>query len=117
MNPWAFPPKCAACNDATWVAADHNRRRSNMKACPICSDPVVKDKLTGEWLRRYSPTPTIRVGDLDENETKRLNLFKQEGYSEWDGLRWIEGSRYDPLYDEEFLKEAREEFRKWRGRV
>lgn len=66
--------------------------------------------------RDRAEKPSITSADLTDEE--------KEIFSEWviqhphvhklTLLTWIEGRRYDPAKDEEFLKEARKRFKKWK---
>lgn len=88
------------------------------KKCPECSgwSDEVRADLLKEATRRAAEKPSITMADLTDEE-KAL-------FAEWvvmhprvhklTLLTWIEGRRYDPSKDEEFLVEARKRFKKWK---
>lgn len=67
-----------------------------------------------EVSRLRANPPVLKLADLTEKEAALYRDWRAEGYHEFDCLRWIEGQRYEPIRDAEFLKDAREQFRKWR---
>ena len=128
-NPWAAKPICSVCNDIRRIAPDRFARESI--PCPTCGCTCERPP-KGQRLvcscdggrrhadlihkRQMDTYPVLKMSDLTEEEVKIVNDWKAQRHHELDCLRWIEGRRYDPTKDEEFLKEAREEFRKWRTR-
>lgn len=127
MNPFAAPPICDICNDNRAV---ENKYGTAVK-CHRCGctdpDPEEGQKRTKDcngcrWiaarrLDRLKAAPAaIRYGDLTEAERKIFDSWRAAGHHEMDCLRWIEGQRYDPSKDPEFLAVARPAFKEWKHR-
>ena len=88
---------CESCQDTRAAAA----RDGSRVPCPVCGT----DEQRRELFRRRSNFPTLRLDDLDETEKGMVHEWRLRGFHELDCLRWIEGKRYEPSKDPEFLRE------------
>lgn len=120
-NKWARKPACSTCNDIRRITKRVAAREADVTPCPTCgnlnSDEYERFRRDA-WARDSKP-PEITLLDLTADELLTFRRWQAEhpSVSKMTLLSWIEGGRYDPSKDEEFLAEAREEFRKWRARV
>lgn len=86
--------------------------------CPDCSsltDGERSERLRAATAER-TPKPEIREGDLTSQEREeyhRLRVCHPEAHP-LTVLAWIEGRRYDPRDDAEFLALCDRRLRKWR---
>ena len=125
MNPYAAPPLCDICLDSREVQTKHHGTEKCQRCGCTDPDPEKGHRRTKDcggcrWRRaayidRLKAHPSdVRPADLTEKEMALWDRWSAEGYNPLDGLRWVEGQRYDPSKDEEFLTDAREKFRQWR---
>lgn len=129
INPFARPPACPVCDDTRMVTSSVRAREADVSPCPRCgADPHPREPESKESRERYdhfvrtrfietSVAPAISQLDLTPEEFKTYQRLRDE-HPEASGttvLSWIEGQRYDPSKDEEFMRDAREHFRKWRA--
>ena len=117
-NPFARPPACPLCNDTRQLTKHVSARQADVVPCDKCGamDADEYDRFRRDaWLASQKP-PEISQLDLTDEERLVFQRMKQEHptASPATRLSWIEGQRYDPAKDEEFLNQARDEFRKWR---
>lgn len=94
--------------------------KTDLVPCDACGTltPDEYDRFTRDaWIKNTKP-PGICELDLTNAELDIYKRMKQQNphASKTTVLSWIEGQRYDPAKDEEFLKEAREKFKEWRAR-
>lgn len=85
--------------------------------CPECScwPPDKRAEMARYATKAIAEKPSITEADLSDSEK---DLFAQwtldfPHVHRLTLLTWIEGRRYDPLKDEEFLAEARKRYKKW----
>ena len=104
---------CRTCNDFGWVTDGYKDEK-----CPECSvwNEDKRVEMLKQAIRRSAEKPSITTADLsdDERATLREWTLKHPEASELTMLTWIEGRRYDPARDQEFLVEARKAFKKWK---
>lgn len=118
MNPFSLPPACSACNDTRLIARYPTARKDDLLPCERCG-LLVTDEYErfrrDAWSRSHS-APTICELDLTPEEFVIYERMRAEhpNVSKLTVLSWTEGQRYDPSKDQEFLNQARDEFRKWR---
>lgn len=121
MNPFALPFACPTCNDTRTITRRIEAHRPNdLIPCPKCGqmedeeyDRFRKDA----WLAAH-PRPTITELDMSLDELAVMKRMRADypKVSKLTVLSWMEGQRYQPAKDEEFLAEAREKFKEWRNR-
>jgi hypothetical protein len=95
-------------------------RKDDLVPCDRCG--LIEREEYSRWKREKlkalaKPTGICEL-DLDEKElaTYRLMRVNSPHEDKQTVLSWIEGQRYDPSKDPEFVKDAREKFRAWRSR-
>lgn len=85
--------------------------------CPECSTwpPEKRIDLLREATRRDAQKPSITESDLSDSEKELMAKWSDAhpNVHKLTLLTWIEGRRYDPKEDPEFLAEARKAFKKW----
>ena len=117
-NFFARPPACADCNDIRRITKRVAAREADVIPCPTCGNlnGDEYEKFRRDAWARDNKQPEIHLLDLTDDEMATFKRMQAENpnASKTTILSWIEGARYDPSKDEEFLKEAREGFRKWR---
>lgn len=102
LNNWPVPA-CSVCDDLQRVRT--NNYHSGSSACPACSDPGKRaDMEVKAFQKNYAP-PGIDVNDLQPKEYEFYAAMVAQGVNGLQALRWIEGQRYEPIGDAEFLKE------------
>jgi hypothetical protein len=102
-NPWAeIGLGCTRCHGLGRIAGGANAYDS--QPCPNCSSPTDSYTIAAENRRRT--LPTLRLEDLTDEERSLMREWRARGYHELNGLRWIEGRRYDPSKDADFLKDV-----------
>jgi hypothetical protein len=71
-----------------------------------------------KWLDNQKP-PDLTEIDLTPSEFKVFKKMREENpkVSKLTLLSWLEGQRYDPSKDPDFLQDARQKFRDWKHRV
>jgi hypothetical protein len=103
---------CRTCGDHKRVQAVHESI-----PCPECKDwPKEKrDDLMRAATRAHAEKPSISETDLSDQEAALVAEWGvlHPGVHRLTLLTWIEGRRYDPAKDPEFLAEARKRFKKW----
>jgi hypothetical protein len=120
-NPFAAPPACPTCGDTRTVTSRVEARENDRRKCPACgnyNDDEYERFRTTAWLRRHKP-PEICELDLTMDELKIFKMMRENNptASKTTVLMWMDGQRYDPSKDPEFLAIAREEFKTWRARA
>lgn len=119
MNPYAIPPACPKCNDTRTLTKYTSARPKELVPCPDCGSltPEEYDRFRKDAWTKRQPQVGICELDLTPEEFKTYTRLRAENpdVSKLTVLGWIESDRYDPAKDPEFLKEAREEFRKWQA--
>ena len=121
MNPFARPYACPVCRDSRMRTRSSRASKTDLVACDVCGlmNTEEYEKFRRDaWIRDHKP-PTICELDLTPAE---LTVYKQmrmthPKVSKTTVLSWMEGQRYDPSKDEEFLAEAREKFKAVEGTV
>jgi hypothetical protein len=106
---------CGFCQDFRRVASppgtvDANGAPIRTIPCPYCGT----DEQRREKFKQSKSMPEIRVSDLTEDEMATFRQWRGAGHHELDCLRWIEGSRYKPEEDKDFLKECFFKLAEWR---
>lgn len=103
---------CNTCRDFKRVSNGHKD-----VPCHECNGwPQEKrEELLRVATRDRAEKPTIRMADLTAEERDIVAGWRiaHPHVHELTLLTWIEGRRYDPEKDQEFLVEARKRFRKW----
>ena len=86
--------------------------------CPECSawPPDKKHELLRAATRQTAEKPEISMADLTPDERALMAewVVAHPHVHELTLLTWIEGRRYDPSKDPDFLSVARKKFKKWR---
>lgn len=106
---------CGSCEDFRVIAAPPGLKDSDEKPirsvpCPYCgTDEKRRDLFTKRAL-----IPEIRVSDLTEEEQELFRDWRIRGHHELDCLRWIEGRRYVPEKDPEFMADCNKRLAEWR---
>lgn len=113
-NPYRKEPFCLTCGDIETVTKRDTARPKDLSSCPFCGTPDKLDALKRERRKLIEPLPTLRVAELTEEEAAIFREWRVSAHHELDCLRWIEGRRYDPENDPEFLNQSRKELAKWR---
>lgn len=103
---------CRTCFDHGWLA----NGRASVK-CPECSgwdEYKRKAAFMAETARR-GEKPTISAADLTQEEKDLVAMWEIDHphTNRLTLLTWIEGRRYDPSKDADFIAEARKKFKKW----
>lgn len=103
---------CRTCHDYKRV---HTQKESI--ECPECKgwDADKRNDLLRQATKARAEKPSIRMSDLSDEERALVAQWRVEHprVHELTLLTWIEGRRYDPAKDPEFLAEARKRFKKW----
>jgi hypothetical protein len=103
---------CRTCHDFKRVYAD----RATVE-CPECKawPQEKREDLLRNATRERAEKPSIRASDLTDEERAIVAQWRIDHplVHELTLLTWIEGRRYDPEKDPEFLAEARKRFKKW----
>lgn len=85
--------------------------------CPECSQWTDDQRATirRSATRDRAEKPAIHAEDLTQEERDLVAQWRIDYplVHELTLLTWIEGRRYDPAKDEEFLAIARKQFKKW----
>ena len=119
-NPFARPSACGICDDIRSVTSRVAAREADITPCPTCGNLNTDEyeKFRRDAWVRDNKAPEIHLLDLTDAEVVMFNRMRAENpnASKTTILSWVEGQRYDPSKNEEFLGKAREEFRKWRER-
>lgn len=120
MNPYARPYACPTCQDCRVVTRWPSARDKDLVRCQKCgllNDEEYERFRRDAWVRDHTP-PEICQLDLAPEEFKTYERMRAEhpNASKLTLLSWIEGQRYDPAKDPEFLAEARVKFREWKNR-
>lgn len=120
MNPFAVPYACPKCKDFRYLARYASARQGDLVKCDKCglmeSDEYEAFKRDA-WKANHRQ-PEICELDLTPDEFKVYEAARAQypQVSKTTVLSWMEGQRYDPSKDQEFLAEAREKFKPWRAR-
>lgn len=103
---------CRTCRDHGWVAAG----KKDIK-CPECQswDDEQREAIRRAATRDRAEKPAIGLADLTAEERALVAQWRIDHprVHELTLLTWIEGRRYDPEKDPEFMAEARKRFKKW----
>lgn len=103
---------CRVCHDFKRVYAGKKD-----VPCPECSswNAEQRDAIRRSATRDRAEKPSIRMGDLTAEERAVVAQWRIDHphAHELTLLTWIEGRRYDPEADPEFMIEARKRFKKW----
>jgi len=103
---------CRKCSDYKRVYADRE-----CVPCPDCAgwDVETRLKILKDATRAGAEKPSIRMVDLSDEEKVLMAKWAVEhpNVHELTLLTWVEGRRYDPAKDPEFLTDARKAYRKW----
>lgn len=103
---------CRTCHDFKRVHAGNRDVE-----CPECAgwDAEKRDHLLRQATKERAEKPSIRMADLSDDERALVAAWRLEhpNVHELTLLTWVEGRRYDPEKDPEFLAEARKRFKKW----
>jgi hypothetical protein len=119
-NPYARPYNCPRCKDFRLLSKSKRFRRDDLVPCDVCgalNHDEYSDFVRRAWAKN-NPPPQICELDLSDEELQIFKRWKVEnpGTSKATLLAWIEGRRFDPSKDEEFLAEARIKFKEWKHR-
>jgi len=119
-NPFAMPFACHACHDVRKQTRRVAARKDDIIPCPYCgllNDEEYDRFRKDAWTKAQTP-PTLCELDLTPEELATFKVMRDANSkaSKTTVLTWIEGQRYDPSKDEEFLAVAREKFKEWRAR-
>ena len=98
---------CGTCRDFRVVAAPEGTDGSI--PCPDCGT----DEKRRLVFTASKSMPRIRIDDLDEEESDLFRQWRFRGHHELDCLRWIEGRRYDPEKDPEFIADCEKRLAEW----
>jgi hypothetical protein len=123
-NPYAKPPSCKVCSDLRMVQV----RDFTAQRCPVCgctcqkrvngetpSAPcqgcIMSADLKHDANRRYYNPTTLCELDLTVGELATLRMMRaaHPNTPKPVVLSWIEGQRYDPSKDEDFVAEVKRE--------
>lgn len=99
---------CGACQDFRVVAGPEGIAGSI--PCPACGT----DEQRRELFLRNKSMPQIGIADLTDEEADLFRQWRFRGHHELDCYRWIEGRRYKPEDDKEFLAEVEIRLAAWR---
>src|ERR1022692_2902163 len=107
VNPYARPPACPLCSDTRRVTTHVRAHESDIIPCGKCgnlNDDEYERFRLDAWVRDQK-APEICELDLTPVEFERFQKLRQEHpkTSKTTILSWVEGQRYDPSKDEEFL--------------
>ena len=105
---------CPICEDvrlAFYEGGRGGKKGDPLVRCPGCGSEDRTD-LAVERLKRHPCG--LEEHELTDKEQARLVAWRAEGISTARALRWIEGQRYDPASDPEFMAECNRELKKWR---
>jgi hypothetical protein len=133
-NPYAIPFICNDCRDVRYVTDHSAARLKNVKPCRRCGPDSElvdgKNRETASSAERYEHFRATRMAEihgvpeltqdmLTPKEWERYLILKVEHphTSNRTLLSWLEGQRYDPSKDPDFLQDARQKFRDWKHRV
>jgi hypothetical protein len=114
MSRWTRPPACETCNDFRRVECRHK-----VETCPACGH-LVDDAYADLRRGRYRDThglPEITVADLSPTEWEEFTRLRTAypDASKLTVLGWLEGRRYHPRDDPQFLEDAETELVAWLG--
>jgi hypothetical protein len=88
------------------------------RRCPECESwpPEKREDILRAETKARAEKPSITTADLTDDERKTLKewTISYPNTSQMTLLTWIEGARYNPSEDKEFLAEARKRFKKWK---
>lgn len=120
MNPFALPFACLRCHDVRTVTRRVEAREKDLVPCPSCG--TIGDEEYGRFRSnafiKSHAAPTLCELDLTPEEFAVFKKIREEHplASKTSVLSWLEGQRYNPAEDVEFLEEARTKFKEWRAR-
>lgn len=85
--------------------------------CGLLNDEEYDRFRRDAWIRDSVP-PAISQLDLTPEEFKTYEMMRlhHPKASKSTLLSWMEGQRYNPAEDVEFLEDARAKFKEWRAR-
>lgn len=104
---------CRTCRDFRHVYAG-----KQTIDCPECAgwDEGKRAELLRQATRERAEKPSIRMSDLSDEERALVAewTMAHPTTNQLTFLTWIEGRRYDPAKDPEFIADARKAFKKWK---
>jgi hypothetical protein len=128
-NPFAQSPGCATCDDTRHVAA----RDYSATGCPVCgctcskrlkgepppelcSGCITSRNLKRDAFHRFAAPPTLLELDfsIDELAAYRQLRAAHPNASRLTVLGWIEGQRYEPAKDPDFIAACEAALDDWR---
>lgn len=119
-NPFAMPFACPRCRDNRMVARYASARKEDLVPCDKCglmgSEEYSRFRRDA-WAQSMKP-PEITQLDLTPEEFQTYEAMRaaHPNVSRTSILSWLEGQRYNPAEDIEFLEDARAKFKEWRAR-
>jgi hypothetical protein len=99
---------CGTCRDLRVLAAPEGT--PGTVQCPACGT----DEQRRELFIKNKTMPEICVSDLTPEEQDLFRGWRIRGHHELDCLRWIEGRRYNPKEDAEFMADVKVRLDEWR---
>lgn len=105
-NPHAAPPACLVCDDLRVVQG----RFGAAQSCPSCGEmgPESYAAFRRDRYRETRPEPELSILDLTPEEFAVFRAWQVDHAqtSKLTLLSWIEGRRYEPRKDPEFVAEV-----------
>jgi hypothetical protein len=120
VNPFVNPYACPKCHDLRVMTRAVAARKDNLVPCDKCGlmPPEEYERFRRDEWAKHQPPIGISQMDLSNEELVVYNQMKTDHphVAKTTILSWIEGRRYDPSKDPEFLATARQAFKEWRNR-
>lgn len=120
MNPFARPFACLVCRDSRMLARYASSRKDDLIPCHKCGSLNTEeyDRFRRDAWARDNAAPSICELDLTPEEMSHFKVMRSAHphAAKATVLSWIEGQRYDPSKDPEFLAVARPAFKEWKHR-
>jgi hypothetical protein len=119
MNAFSRPPACPRCHDIRKLTKHVTARLADLVPCPACGNFNAEeyDRFRREaWARDQAP-PSICELDLSREELETLRRWRRENptASKLTVLSWIEGQRYEPAKNPEFMADVEVRLKAWRA--
>jgi hypothetical protein len=119
-NPYARPFSCPICRDFRTRTRSTRAVKGDLVPCDRCGllSPEEYERFRRDaWVKNQIP-PSICELDLTAVELALYQTMRVQNphAAKATVLTWMEGQRYDPSKDEEFLANARQHFKQWRAR-
>lgn len=110
----ATSPACDVCKDHQVVTI--NRCQRETVPCPRCGFLNEKsyDEFRAAHMASVRAQPEVSQGNLSADEAAFYLEQTRAGHNRLTVLSWIEGRRYDPSKDEDFVKLVKKTVRKER---